>query len=78
MLAFRVVAQRSLLTDAEIPDAAVMPLVGDRAQANVDRATAWLVLGRVNEAIDSYKAALMREGVCLLAPKPRPTWSYHT
>jgi hypothetical protein len=35
----------------------------DRAQAHVDRATALLALGRVNDAIDSYKAALMREGV---------------
>ena len=33
----------------------------DRAQAYVDRATALLALGRVNEAIESYKAALARE-----------------
>ena len=33
----------------------------DHAQAYVDRATALLALGRVNEAIESYNAALARE-----------------
>lgn len=33
----------------------------DHAQAYVDRATALLALGRIDEAIDSYKAALARE-----------------
>jgi tetratricopeptide (TPR) repeat protein len=33
----------------------------DHAQAHVDRATALLALGRINEAIESYKAALARE-----------------
>jgi hypothetical protein len=33
----------------------------DHAQAHVDRATALLVLGRINEAIASYDAALARE-----------------
>src|SRR5580693_8248935 len=33
----------------------------DHAQAFVDRATALLALGRVNEAIESYNAALARE-----------------
>ena len=33
----------------------------DRAQAHVDRATALLVLGRVNEAVASYEKALLRE-----------------
>lgn len=33
----------------------------DHAQAYVDQATALLALGRVNEAIESYKAALARE-----------------
>ena len=33
----------------------------DHAQAVVDRATAFLTLGRVDEAIDSYNAALARE-----------------
>lgn len=33
----------------------------DHAQAFVDRATAFLTLGRIDEAIDSYNAALARE-----------------
>lgn len=33
----------------------------DRAQAHVDRATALIVLGRVDDAIASYEAALARE-----------------
>jgi tetratricopeptide (TPR) repeat protein len=33
----------------------------DHAQAHVDRATALLALGRVNEAVESYNAALTRE-----------------
>jgi tetratricopeptide (TPR) repeat protein len=33
----------------------------DHAQAHVDRARAWLSLGRTNDAIESYKAALARE-----------------
>ena len=33
----------------------------DHAQAHVDRATAFLALGRINEAINSYEAALARE-----------------
>jgi tetratricopeptide (TPR) repeat protein len=33
----------------------------DHAQAHVDRATAFLALGRVEAAIDSYEAALARE-----------------
>ena len=33
----------------------------DHAQAYVDRATALLAMGRVNEAIESYDAALVRE-----------------
>jgi hypothetical protein len=33
----------------------------DHAQAYVDRATALLTLGRINEAVDSYSAALARE-----------------
>ncbi len=35
----------------------------DHAQAYVDRATALLALGRVEEAIESYTAALAREAV---------------
>jgi tetratricopeptide (TPR) repeat protein len=34
----------------------------DQAQAHVDRAQALLSLGRVEEAIESYEAALVREG----------------
>lgn len=33
----------------------------DHAQAHVDRATAFLALARVNEAVESYEAALLRE-----------------
>lgn len=33
----------------------------DHAQAYVDRATALLTLGRINEAVESYSAALARE-----------------
>jgi tetratricopeptide (TPR) repeat protein len=33
----------------------------DQAQAYVDRATALLTLGRINEAVESYSAALARE-----------------
>ncbi len=33
----------------------------DHAQAHVDRATALLTLGRLDEALDSYEAALARE-----------------
>jgi tetratricopeptide (TPR) repeat protein len=33
----------------------------DHAQAYVDRATALLTLGRINEAVESYSAALVRE-----------------
>jgi tetratricopeptide (TPR) repeat protein len=33
----------------------------DHAQAHVDRATARLALGRVNEALEAYEAALARE-----------------
>ena len=33
----------------------------DHAQAYVDRATALLALGRTNEAVESYRAALARE-----------------
>lgn len=35
----------------------------DHAEAHVDRATALLALGRVNDAIPSYEAALAREAV---------------
>jgi tetratricopeptide (TPR) repeat protein len=35
--------------------------VFDHAQAHVDRATALLALGRLNEAVESYNAALTRE-----------------
>src|SRR5262245_2750343 len=35
----------------------------DHAQAHVDRATAFLALGRVKDAITSYEAALRREAV---------------
>lgn len=38
-----------------------MPDSVDRAQAHVDRATALLALGRVNEAIASYESALAHE-----------------
>lgn len=38
-----------------------LPDVFDRAQAHVDRATALLALGRTNDAIASYEAALTRE-----------------
>jgi tetratricopeptide (TPR) repeat protein len=33
----------------------------DHAQAHVDRATALLALGRIDEAVESYRAALTRE-----------------
>jgi tetratricopeptide (TPR) repeat protein len=39
----------------ELPDAF------DHAQAHVDRATAFLALGRIDEAIASYEAGLVRE-----------------
>ncbi len=38
-----------------------LPVNSDHAQAHVDRATALLALGRVEEAIGSYEAALERE-----------------
>jgi tetratricopeptide (TPR) repeat protein len=38
-----------------------LPEAVDRVQAHVDRATALLALGRVDEAIASYEAALARE-----------------
>jgi tetratricopeptide (TPR) repeat protein len=40
-----------------------LPDDSDYAQAHVDRATALLALGRVNDAIKSYEAALAREAV---------------
>jgi len=38
-----------------------LPEFFDRAQAHVDRATAFLALGRIDEAISAYEAALSRE-----------------
>jgi tetratricopeptide (TPR) repeat protein len=54
-VAFPDVALRLLDQYFELPDDF------DHAQAHVDRASALLALGRVDEAIESYEAALARE-----------------